>query len=66
MYTLFLHPKGKVLSDAFVFQPRIYKQGKPKYADEELWLDIDRSVKSVLKQHLRKHLWRKKANLIDV
>ena len=34
LFTLFLQPKGKVLTDAFVFKPRIYKNGKAKYAEE--------------------------------
>lgn len=66
LFTLFLQPKGKVLTDAFVFKPRIYKNGKAKYAEEELWLDIDKSAKSALKQHLKRHLWRKNATVIDI
>lgn len=34
LFTLFLQPKGKVLTDAFVFKPRIYKNGKAKYDEE--------------------------------
>ena len=34
LFTLFLQPKGKVLTDAFIFIPRVYKNGKPKYAEE--------------------------------
>lgn len=42
LYTLFLQPKGKVVTDAFVFRPRQYIGGKTQYSKEELWIDVPR------------------------
>ena len=34
-YTLFLQNKGKIITDAFVFQPRIYNsEGKGEYVKD--------------------------------
>jgi len=40
-----LQPKGKVITDAFVFKPRIFKDGKLEYSKDELWIDVDHSAK---------------------
>ena len=40
LYTLFLQAKGKVITDGFIFQPRMYSEGKAIYADDELWIDV--------------------------
>jgi folate-binding Fe-S cluster repair protein YgfZ len=33
LFTLFMHPKGKIITDAFIFKPRIYRQGRPIYLE---------------------------------
>ena len=66
LFTLFLQPKGKILTDAFIIKPRSYKDGRPIYLQNEFWIDIDREAKAALKQHLHKHLWRKQASVIDI
>lgn len=42
IYTLFLSPKGKVVSDAFIIRPQIFEKGVKKFADDELWIDVSR------------------------
>lgn len=66
LFTLFLQPKGKILTDAFIIKPRSYKEGRPIYMQNEFWIDIDCEAKAALKQHLQKHLWRKQASVIDI
>jgi folate-binding Fe-S cluster repair protein YgfZ len=66
LHALFLQPKGKIVTDAFIFQPRVYSQGKAEYAKEELWIDLPREAKATLKQHLHRHMWKKKVELHDV
>jgi folate-binding Fe-S cluster repair protein YgfZ len=34
LYTVFLQPKGKVITDAFIFKPRMYKKGKAEYPSD--------------------------------
>ncbi len=34
LYTLFLSPKAKIISDAFLFTPRMITKGKAEYAKE--------------------------------
>lgn len=41
-------------------------KGKAEYAKEEFWIDVDRTAKFSIKEHLGRHLWRKNAQLIDV
>lgn len=66
LYTLFLQQKGKIITDAFVFKPRLYEQGKPLYPSQQFWIDVPKEAKTTLKQHLKKHMWRKQADLYDV
>ncbi len=49
LYTLFLSPKAKIISDAFISTPRMFMNGKAEYAKEEYWIDIDRSAKFSIK-----------------
>ena len=66
LYTLFLQQKGKIITDAFVFKPRLYHQGKPEYPADQYWIDVPKEAKKDLKQHIKKHLWRKQAEIYDV
>lgn len=66
LYTVFLQPKGKVITDAFVFKPRIYRNGKAEYASDQLWIDVSKSTKCLLKEHLKRHMWKKQVELVDV
>ena len=61
-----MQPKGKVITDAFVFKPRIYRNGKAKYASNQLWIDVNKSAKNLLKEHLKRHMWKKQVELVDV
>jgi glycine cleavage system aminomethyltransferase T len=34
MYTLFLNPKGKIITDAFIFRPKQYENNTKKIATD--------------------------------
>lgn len=43
LYTLFLNPKGKIITDAFIVKPKMYvSANKPIYMKDQLWIDVDR------------------------
>ena len=65
LYTLFLQSKGKIITDAFVVRPRMYTKEGGEWAEEQLWLDIPREAKGTLKEHLRRHSWKKKVQVVD-
>lgn len=65
MHTLFLTPAGKIISDAFIIKPKIYRNGKVKYPNDELWIDVPAEAKNILKAHIQKYTWKKKVLLID-
>lgn len=66
MYTLFLNPKGKIITDAFIFRPKQYEHNKKVIAEDQFWIDVDKSIKDTLLAHLKKYTWKKDVDLIDV
>lgn len=62
-YNLFLDAKGKIVADGFIIRPLIFANGKKVAAENELWVDVSKSLNTSLYEHLRKYMWKKKVEL---
>ena len=66
LYTLFLNPKGKIVSDAFIIRPRIFEKGKVIAKKDELWVEVDSDNASMMTEHLKKYTWKKKVAIMNL
>lgn len=41
-------------------------KGKKQFREDELWIDVDSSMKRELFFHLKKYMWKKQVDLIDI
>ncbi|CAD8063796.1 unnamed protein product [Paramecium sonneborni] len=63
--TLFLGTNGRIISEAILHRPQIQKNGSWQYCNDEIWMDIDRDLKSSIINHIKKFLIRKKVSISD-
>ncbi|CAD8050681.1 unnamed protein product [Paramecium primaurelia] len=63
--TLFLNTNGRIISEAILHRPQIQQNGQWQYCNDEIWIDIDKDLKSTLVNHIKKFLIRKKVSITD-
>ena len=66
MYTLFLNTKGKIISDALIIKPRVFKDGKVVVKKDEVWIEVASENASMMTEHLKKYTWKKKVSLANL
>jgi folate-binding Fe-S cluster repair protein YgfZ len=67
LYTGFLNIKGRLITDAIITRPKIYKTNSTvDYKDNEFWIDVNREMTKRLTDHLRRYMWKKKAELSEI
>ena len=66
LYSLFLNPKGKIISDALIIRPIVYEKNVKKLAENELWIDVAAENNTKLFEHLNRYTWKKKVMLSNM
>ncbi|CAD8142640.1 unnamed protein product [Paramecium pentaurelia] len=64
--TLFLNTNGRIISEAILHRPQIQQNGEWQYCNDEIWIDIDKDLKSTLVNHIKKFLIRKKGSEVKL
>lgn len=59
MYTMFLNPKGRIITDAFIIRPQSFKNNIKTPPNDELWIDVSKETSTSLFEHLKKYTWKK-------
>ena len=58
--SLFLEPKGRIVTDFQLLKPQQYKNGKiENFADEELWLKVPKQASMYLEKQLKTYSFKK-------
>lgn len=66
MYTLFLSPKGKVITDAFLIRPQVFENNVAKSKDDQIWIDVDADMQIQLVEHMKKYTWKKRVDIVNL
>lgn len=64
MYSGFLNPKGRLISDAMIVQPmKANQNGDIVTALDEYWLDVSDVTVNKLRNHIERLMWKKSVEL---
>ena len=69
IYSMFLNPKGRIITDAIITRPIVYKENgfaSVERVENEFFIDIPLEAKEVFLKHVGRYTWKKKVSFEEL